>query len=311
MEYSRHHNKHSLFNNPKEFVSSLNQIDQDQITKMKGMVNDLIEEGETERDILTASRDAGKDDEANKEAARLVATAAETSALEDLTAGKQQLVTYQGLEAEAGKLQAEDKVTQNDARVDMDSAQSVMDTQNIRIDSEKQTLEEVKQLIVEINEQSLAEMKKGRNLLNIVDYKALANADPGSIQEVVDLVDELITAGETERSGYIDTWNVAVAAFNLAASAFDDSYRAWEITKGQVARQIMDNDGVDQSPPSFTEVLETATAANQVASDLKNEATAELKRREDHLAAETIRLDDEKATCEDVIILLDDLLKEE
>lgn len=299
----RHSHHHALFKNPKAFVAALDKIDTKSIEEMKVMLNDLIADGEKERAAVVQRRDDGQADLNTKEAARTAAVEAETAALTVLEEGQGALTRLKGEEVEAETLNKADVETTGKAKVDRDEQKTNMDSQNIRIDSEKETLLSVAELIKDIETKTLAEMKKGRNLLSAIDYKSMADADPDSIQEVVDLINELVAQGETERAGYIATWNDAVKAYNDAKTISDASFIDWEIALGKVDRQTTDNEG-------FTEVHGNAVATQKAATKEAEEATSELQRREDYLTEENARLDGEKKTCEEVLDLLDSLLVE-
>lgn len=307
VEHSRHHHHHhGIFKDPKAFVSSLNKIDEDTINSMISTVKQLIADGETERAGIQAARDNAFADYTTKEDSRLAAAAAHGAAVALLDSGEADLAEKITDRDAADVTQKASKEVLNNATVDEAAALAEKDLQGARIDREAATLNEVRQLIADISAEAgkaLAEINKGRNLL-AVDYKALASADPTSIDEVIDLIDELLSAGETERATYVDAWAAANQALVTAQADFDADYNDFEIHVGKVDRQIIENAKFSADVDTKLKEVNTATA-------IRNSAFDELGRQDQHLADETIRLDSEKTTCEEIIDLLEDLLGKE
>lgn len=306
MEYSRHHRHHGLFKNPKAFVSSLNKIDKDTINGMIATVQGLIDDGEAERARYTGVRDSAQDDYDTQEAARMAAEAAEQLAAQTLQTGVDDLALKTQDRDDANTVQLASAEVLLLAEVDAAAALDEKNIQSARIDSEAETLNQVKGLIAEISSdagKALAEMNKGRKLL-AVDYKALASADPSSIDEVIDLIDELLAAGETERATYVDAWAEADQALTDAQVDHAAKYSTWETMLGRFDRQVLDN-------AAFQSDLDTKVDELTAATSLSNAAKVELDSQNTHLDAEGARLDDERATCEQVIELLEELLGEE
>lgn len=301
MEYSRHHHHHGLFKNPKAFVS-LNKIDKDTINGMIATVQGLIDDGEAERARYTEIRDTAQEDYDAKETARKDAEAAQQLASQTLQTGVDDLALKAQDRDNANAVQlASAEVLQN-ATVDEAVALNEKDIQSARIDREAETLNEVRDLIAEISAEA-GKALLGRKLL-AVDYKALASADPSSIDEVIDLIDQLLEAGETERATYVDAWADANQAMNDAQADHDTKYAHWETMLGRFDRQELDNAG-------FQADLDTKNAELTAATTLSNDAKDELDRQNAHLDTEGTRLDDEKETCEQVIELLQELLGDE
>lgn len=305
MEYSRHHHHHGLFKNPKAFVSSLNKIDKDTINGMIETVQGLIDDGEAERARYTEIRDGAQEDYDAKETARKDAEAAQQLATQTLQTGVDDLALKTQDRDDANTVQLASAEVLLLAKVDEAAALNEKDIQSARIDSEAETLNQVRDLIATISAEAgkaLAEMHKGRKLLAVAN--ALASADPSSIDEVIDLINELLEAGETERATYVDAWAEANQAMNDAQLDHDAKYANWETMLGRYDRQVLDNAG-------FQADLDTKDAELTAATTLSNAAKEELDRQNAHLDAEGARLDDEKATCEQVIELLEELLGDE
>merc|ERR1719150_3403881 len=266
---------------------------------MISMVNKLIDDGETERASIQANRDAAEADYNTKEQARLDAADAHREATTALADGQAALAD-QKLVRDAAKVTYEaSKLALNNAKVDEAAALEEKNLQSDRIDREKDTLNEVRQLIADISAEAgkaLAEMNKGRNLL-AVDYKALASADPSSI-------DEVIAAGETERAQYVDAWADANQKLVNAQAVFDADESAYKIEVGKVDRQIITNGELSTDLAAKLDEVNAASA-------IRNDAFDELGRQDTQLSDESARLDSEKASCEEIIGLLEDLLAEE
>merc|ERR1719150_1749512 len=273
---------------------------------MISTVNKLIDDGEAERATIQAHRDAAEDDYNTKEQARLDAAAAHQAATDALAAGEETLAA-QIIDRDAAKVTYEDsKLALNNAKVDEAAALEEKNLQSDRIDREADPLNEVRQLIADISAEAgkaLAEMNKGRNLL-AVDYKALASADPSSIDEVIDLIDELLAAGETERATYVDAWADANQKLVNAQAVYDDDEAAYKIEVGKVDRQIITNRALSQDVDARLLEVNAAT-------DISNDAFDELGRQVKHFVEESARLDSEKESCLEIIRLLEDLLAEE
>jgi len=286
--------------------SSLNKIDEDTINDMIATVTKLIEDGETERATVQAARDAAEDDYNAKEQARLDAASAHANATTLLAQGQSDLSDQRVAQNAAQETYDASLLALNNAKVDEAAALEEKNLQSARIDREKATLNEVRQLIADISAEAgkaLAEMNKGRNLL-AVDYKALASADPSSIDEVIELIDELLSAGETERATYVDAWADANQILVNAQAAHDADEHILKIAIGVVDRQVMTNDELAADVDSKLAEVNTASL-------IRNEAFNELGRQDQHLFAESTRLDSERQTCEEIIDLLQDLLAEE
>jgi hypothetical protein len=271
MEHSRHHH-HSLFNSAKTFISSstLSQIDADKINEMIELVKTIIAEGEADRQSAEDKQAAAQDDVNTKSDAHADAIAATGVVRDDLAAGESQRLTYVANRDEAKRIYDEADVVQKSALTDRDAKAKTNTEQGQRISDEKATFEQIKTYIGEITaEEADIEIKKGRNLLSVVDYKHLLDVDPTDLSEVLDLVDQLILDGETERNGYINAFNNAETVYNDAVATANAAKTEWEITIGQVTRQEKTNDdlGLD---------LVAAEEAETSAADSLNDARTSL-----------------------------------
>merc|ERR1712228_1094172 len=241
------------------------------------------------------------------EAEKNVAAAQE--ALDDAKADLSQFISE---EEEAKNIHDQATVKKAAAKTDRDAKAKTNEEQGARIDEEKETFEEIKSLIATISEgeESDLEIKNVRKLLSFVDYKYLVDADPQSLEQVVDLIDQLIEDGETERNGYINDFNQAESAFTDASAEADLTQIDWETAIGKVSRQEITIGGDDETT-GLEQLLSAAHVAQDSAASARNLARAELSKQQDNLAAENERIDGEKQALEDIIDLLRGLLPQE
>lgn len=223
-----------------------------------------------------------------------------------MAAGEEQRLAYVASRDEAKTLYDEADVVQKSALTDRDAKAKTNTEQGQRISDEKATFEQIKTYILAITaEEADLEIKKGlRNLLSVVDYKHLADVDPTDLNEVLNLVDQLILDGETERNGYINAFNNAETVYNDAVATANSAKAEWEITIGQVTRQEKTNEqlGLD---------LVAAEAAETSAADSLNVARGVLSTQDAFLQSENERIDDEIASCNSIIDLLATFLPED
>jgi len=311
MEHSLHHHQ-SLFNNPKAFLSSLSQIDEDKINEMITMIGQLISDGETQRQAAIDSEASAQSDTDGKTDALVAAQGNVATAQGALDAARDELSQFISEEEEAKNIHDAAILKKATAKTDRDAKAKTNEDQGARIDEEKGTFEEIKSLIATISagEASDLEIKNVRKLLNFVDYKYLVDADPQSLEAVVDLIDQLIEDGETERNGYINDFNQAESAFTDASAEADQAQIDWETAIGKVSRQEITIGGDDETT-GLEELLSAAQAAEGSAATALNAARAELSKQQDNLAAENERIDGEKQALEDIIDLLRGLLPQE
>jgi len=311
MEHSLHHHQ-SLFKNPKAFLSSLSQIDEDKINEMITMINKLISDGEDQRQAAIDSEASAQSDTEGKTDALVAAQGNVATAQGALDAARDELSQFISEEEEAKNIHDAAILKKATAKTDRDAKAKTSEDQGARIDEEKGTFEEIKSLIATISagEASDLEIKNVRKLLNFVDYKYLVDADPQSLEAVVDLIDQLIEDGETERNGYINDFNQAESAFTDASAEADQTQIDWETAIGKVTRQEITIGG-DAETTGLEQLLSAAQAAEDSAATDLNAARAELSKQQENLAAENARIDGEKQACEDIIDLLRGLLPQE
>jgi len=130
---------------------------------------------------------------------------------------------------------------------------------------------------------------------------SLANANPDTINKMIDMVNELIQAGENERAVRIDDFNSATSVFNDATDAQAAAASAKSIAGGEAQGALNDKN-------AKAEIEATAKAKKEdAAKHLALMVTAEKQAHETRLS-EVERLDAEKALMEKVLAKLDTLL---
>merc|ERR1719266_2949845 len=270
------------------------------------MIGQLISDGEVQRQAAIDSEASAQSDTDAKTAAFEDAEKNVAAAQEALDAAKADLSQFISEEEEAKNIHDAAILKKATAKA------KTNEDQGARIDEEKGTFEEIKSLIATISagEASDLEIKNVRKLLNFVDYKYLVDADPQSLEAVVDLIDQLIEDGETERNGYINDFNQAESAFTDASAEADLTQIDWETAIGKVSRQEITIGGDDETT-GLEQLLSAAHVAQDSAASARNVARAELSKQQDNLAAENERIDGEKQALEDIIDLLRGLLPQE
>merc|ERR1719189_2961505 len=276
------------------------------------MIGQLISDGEVQRQAAIDSEASAQSDTDAKTAAFEDAEKNVAAAQEALDDAKADLSQFISEEEEAKNIHDAAILKKATAKTDRDAKAKTNEEQGARIDEEKETFEEIKSLIATISEgeESDLEIKNVRKLLSFVDYKYLVDADPQSLEQVVDLIDQLIEDGETERNGYINEFNQAETAFTDASIEAENAQVDWETAIGKVTRQEITIDG-DAETVGLEQILSDAQTAEGSAATALNDARAELSKQQEHLADENTRLDEEKQACQDIIDLLRGLLPEE
>lgn len=130
---------------------------------------------------------------------------------------------------------------------------------------------------------------------------SLADAAPDKVVEVRDLVDDLIAAGEVDRAAATTSRDDAQGVKDAAEVALQAATAQHTETAGLLV-------DAEQEENRLTGEEASALAAKEDADGVKTAASDALTAAEGHLATETTRLNEEKATLERVLELLDVLL---
>merc|ERR1719189_2003011 len=186
------------------------------------MIGQLISDGETQRQAAIDSEASAQSDTDGKTDALVAAQGNVATAQGALDAARDELSQFISEEEEAKNIHDAAILKKATAKTDRDAKAKTNEDQGARIDEEKGTFEEIKSLIATISagEASDLEIKNVRKLLNVVD-----------------LIDQLIEDGETERNGYINDFNQAESAFTDASAEADLTQIDWETAIGKVSRQ--------------------------------------------------------------------------
>lgn len=222
-----------MYLDPVAFAQSFENASPEAVRSVISMINDLIAEGAGKKSDLIQAHDDAVAAEADAASALAVAldelelaTGNRIEGDDRVTAAKGTVQQKQSAEATATKIKT-------DRAADLASAQDWMDTEVARVDGEKTALEEVLQI--------LGDLPEGRRLLStygslvpVAMVAAAAKSDPAAVQEVVDLVNDLIAAGEGIRAKVTE-------ARDDAQAASDNANTEW---KWAVARTVQAQDAL-------------------------------------------------------------------
>jgi len=222
-----------IYLDPVAFAQSFENASPEAVRSVISMINDLIAEGAGKKSDLIQAHDDAVAAEADAASALAVAldelelaTGNRIEGDDRVTAAKGTVNQKQSAEATATKIKT-------DRAADLASAQDWMDTEVTRVDGEKTALEEVIQI--------LGDLPEGRRLLStygslvpVAMVATAAKSDPAAVQEVVDLVNDLIAAGEGIRAKVTE-------ARDDAQDASDNANTEW---KWAVARTVQAQDAL-------------------------------------------------------------------
>lgn len=269
--------------------------DKNTIAKLIKYANDLITEGEDVRaTVKKAKVDA---DKAAAAAAKVVAEA--ENFLEFARNEEQEARDYLALttakEAETREIMDDAEAHKIDSQAKFDKAQATMDTELTRIAVEDADLKEVQDLLQELMPVFI-EKSLGRSLLSEVD----AEVDPKALQQIINLVADLIAAGEQDANDFIaardharDVLTAAIAAYKKAFS----THTHWFGAKSVATDVLTEKTAQTAKAMQDLHDAEADKASKDVAA-----ADAETER-----VAEEKRIDEERKLFEKVIALLEEL----
>jgi len=201
---------------------------------------------------------------------------------------------------EATAVEADANTKKQSAQDASDQANNFFDSETDRINEEKATLEEVLELISSLEASALNEVSNNRNLLSIVDLSSLANADPASVAEVKQLLDDLIAVGESEREAADAAATVATNNLEAATSVHNGTWHA-------LAQALGELDFHTEGLADMRGVAEGAVAAKNAALAAFNAAVQALNNSQSHFDTESSRVENEEAIFVQVTALLDTL----
>lgn len=282
--------------NPREFVASVQNADPAIVNQLIDYAKALIADGETVRSqVIKADDDAAA--AAAVSASNLEAASNHLADMQEIQQEKTDWLAAKTSELkEATEIWEAAIAHMKDSQAKFDQADETMITELARIAEEDQDLKEVRTLLTTLMPEFI-ERSLGRALLTTVDE----TIDPHSVQAVIDLVDDLLAAGQTEAKEYTRLRNEAKAVLDAAIIDHNnkETIHTHAVGAESVAQQMLAeaNDNV-----SSAENAETLAKQDKVR---KDDAAAEA---ESHRESEEKRINAEKADFEQIIDLLGNLL---
>jgi len=296
----------AIMRDPKQFIQSLDTINPVVVKKMITMVNQLITDGELERQGHHDRQERAQ----NRYDAATEALEIATNARND-AAGK--VKNQEGVVKAARSAEESAKDNRDDRKRELELADSDATAKKNfrisevkRIDAEKDLLQQIVKKLetllpgVELIEGRLTvtDYIVGRNLLSS------SNADRDAVQRVVDKVNAMVGSGEAQRSAVTKADDEAQAALVDAQIKHSEAVKVYEAAAKVLATAEGELDSLEKK-------LDLA--------EIKlNDATTEFNSAKDHLGKmtqvrvqEDKRLDSERATCEEILELLNGFLTEE
>jgi len=298
----------SIFQNPKEFVQSLEDANPQTIQKMIDMVNELLQTGENERAVVIdafneATNVFNDADKAQQDA----------SAAKNLAGGEaQRALNEKNAKAE---VESQAKAKKDDALVSLNAAEAEhVAKHNTRV-SEVARLDKEKALMEQILDK-LDTLLPGTELiegkLTVVDFivgrRLLATAqemaDRDAVEKIVNKINALVGEGEGERKAAIKADEEAEAAFDEATEHHDTAVAEHKTAAGQLG-------SAEATYNRLAAIFKTKCQLKEDADDALAAATADLTKKTNTMNSEVARIDSEKSTLEEVNGLLAGLLGEQ
>jgi len=231
-------------------------------------------------DLHTTKRDNAVHDEAAKLDTLEKAKAAEKHAMGLVQDKKLEIVELEKDVNMKRAAEAEAKKKLSSAQNAADAAAQFLVDENNRIDDEKKILEDVLELLDQLagsaqllENDSLAT----RRLLSIVDLSSLLTADPTTITEVGAMINDLINAGEAERTKAIDADKVAQADLAAADSAHKNAWDKLATALGRVEFANAELKVLIASQTSATKAKNEAENAHELSLEALETAKKELQ----------------------------------
>jgi len=270
--------------------------------KILEMIEQLRDDNKETIEQFTEAHDSAVKDEAAKKAAFDAALHDEEVALGLAADKKARIDNVLQPDVDAKRVIEEDAEAKlNIAQSKADAAAKFLAEEEQRIDDEKDLLKDVHDLLDKLaasaNLLEIDDNKASRKLLSIVDLSSLAEADPNSIAQVRQMIDDLIAAGEVDRDNAQNADAVAKRELTEAKAVHK---KAWEILAFAIGR-------VDFATGEFNKLTKAATAATQLRREAERahkEAVAALADATSQLAIEKTRVEHE----EDIFVKVSNLL---
>jgi len=294
----------AMMRDPQMFIQSLDTIDPVVVNKMIAMVNELIKEGEQERQghvdrqALAQTRFDQAVNELNDKTEKRNIAAGNVKSQEKVVENLQVL-------SDAARSIRDDRKRELDIAVADKNAKHNFRLKEVkRIDSEKDLLQQITVKLqtllpgVELIEGrlSVTDYIVGRNLLST------SNADRDAVQKVVDKVNAMVGAGEAQRAAVIKADEEAHAAADVAEAKHAEAVKNYEAAASALSE-------AEGELGRLEAILSSAQLELDSAQLEYDNAQADLKKKIEIREREDKRLDSEKETCEEILKLLNGFLQ--
>lgn len=229
-----------------DMIAKLRRDNNETITKVTGENEAAIQALETAKSTLAA------------------AITAEEAARGKFRDASNHLKDLQSIEDEAETVEKDASNKRDIAQHTSDTADAFLVSENARIDSEKKTCEEIIVLLSKLsataNKEFLEIAQNNRRLLSVIDLSDLAGADPDAVQQVEDMINDLIDAGEDERQKVKEAALAAAEVLKAAIKVHEEKLNALFWAAGEVEVYTEKVDDLETKAAAATKA--TASAQN-------------------------------------------------
>jgi len=291
-----------IFLDPVAFAQSFENASPSAVNAVIDMVEDLIAEGNGKKaSIIQAHEDAVAASAVALDALNVALSILEVATGERLEADAEverlQSVLQQKQSAESDAVG-----NKNAAKTALDNAQAWMDSEVARVDGEKASLEEVQEILANLPEGFRRRLLSSHgSLMPVAMIASMSSTDPNAVQEVVDLVQALIDAGEAQRAD-------VTGARDDASVELEDRTGAW---KHAVSETVAAQDALAAGEGVASQLLGVETAKESIHNDktaIHNAAVTDEEEKEAIRTEQVPILDHENEQLHNVVDILEGLL---
>jgi len=291
-----------IFLDPVAFAQSFENASPSAVNAVIDMVNDLIAEGNGKKaDIIKAHEDAVAASATALDALNVALDVLETATGERIEADDE-VTRLSGVLQQKQSAEADAVSNKNAAKRSLDNAQAWMDSEVTRVDAEKGSLEEVLQILADLPEGFRRRLLSSHgSLVPVGMIAAMTSTDPDAVQEVVDLVQALIDAGEDVRAD-------VTGDRDDAAAELDDRTGAW---KHAVSETVAAQDALAAGEGVASQLLGVETAKKAIHDDktaIHNAAVTDEEEKQAVREEQVPILDHENEQLHNVVEILEGLL---
>jgi len=291
-----------IFLDPVAFAQSFENASPSAVNAVIDMVNDLIAEGNGKKaDIIKAHEDAVAASAVALDALNVALDVLETATGERIEADDE-VTRLKGVLQQKRSAEADALSIKNAAKTSLDNAQAWMDSEVTRVDAEKGSLEEVLQILADLPEGFRRRLLSSHgSLVPVGMIAAMASTDPAAVQEVVDLVQALIDAGEDVRAD-------VTGDRDAAAVELDDRTGAWNHA---VSEAVKAQDALSAGEGVASQLLGVETAKKAIHDDktaIHNAAVTDEEEKQAVREEQVPILDHENEQLHNVVEILEGLL---